>query len=142
MKHVVKRGALLFCLTVVAASLAGCAGTNGHFNCDKVGGRGVGCASLDQVNQMANEGQFTQTSASTTSNTINTALPAVQTGYQGITPKAGMPLRYGEAVQNVWIAPYVDQGGNYHWPQMVSVIVSPGHWVGAPLNALQQSVAS
>lgn len=131
-----------FLLVCVMGTLAGCTGSNGQFNCNKVGGRGVGCASLDQVNQMANEGQFTQTASSSSTADLSTAIASVRTGYQGITPRAGMPLRYGEAVQNVWIAPYVDQGGSYHWPQMVSVIITPGHWVGAPLNALKQSAES
>ena len=130
-------------ISAVALMLASCAATNGKFDCNKVGGRGVGCASLGTVNQMANEGAFNQTDT-VNNGDVNayTATPAsVQsTGFTGVTPSAGMPLRYGESVQNVWIAPFVDTGGSYHWPQMVSVIVTPGHWVGRPVAAIQDSM--
>lgn len=127
-------------LLLISFLLASCAGVNSQFGCNKVGGKGVGCASLDTVNQMADAGAFNGSDPLPSTVRDNTPAPdPMMTGYQGVTPSAGEPLRYGESVQNIWIAPFVDTTGNYHWPQMVSVVVQKGHWVGEPVAAIQAS---
>lgn len=129
---------ILFTFLAVG-TLAGCAGVNGKFSCPKVGGKGVGCASMEQVNQMANQGDFNQSGGVAGDSKDNTTVAGKLTGFRGLTPSSGMPLRFGETVQNVWIAPYTDKQNNYHWAQMVTVIVAPGHWVGSPVSSIQDS---
>ena len=48
------------------------------------------------------------------------------------------PLRYGETVQRIWIAPFEDTSGNYHQESYVYTIVKPGHWLGYPVKATSE----
>ena len=50
--------------------------------------------------------------------------------------KYGDPVRYGETVLRVWIAPYQDKDGNYYQPVTLYTVVKGGHWIGAPVNAI------
>lgn len=125
-----------------AALLSGCAGTKTNFDCNNVGGI-QGCATLGHVNRMADRGDFNRSSSSappTSNNTPNTK----PTGYflktPGVdTPSSGEPLRFGETMQNVWIAPYVTKDNSYMWASMASIIITPGHWIGEPVSAISQS---
>ena len=116
-------------------ALTGCAGMNSQFNCNKVGGKGVGCASLDQVNSMVNQGAFNNTSTSSNQN----IKPSYTSGFSVAAPTAGTPVRYSETIQQVWIAPYEDTSGNYHEPSMVYAVIQPSHWIGLPVEAIQNS---
>lgn len=133
-------------VSVIAMSsiglLSGCAGTKTHFDCNNVGGI-QGCATLGHVNRMADRGDFNRGS-NNTQLTDDSASNAKPTGYflktPGVdTPQSGAPLRYGETMQNVWIAPYVTKDGSYMWASMASIIVTPGHWIGEPVSAISQS---
>lgn len=124
-------------LTSLILLLAGCAQTNTHFNCDKVGGEGIGCTSLGTANKMADKGAFNTTQAPA-SETKTSALTFHQADVDW-RPQVGLPLRFNETVQNMWIAPFVDTEGNYHWSQMISLVIQPGHWVGAPASELAMS---
>lgn len=123
----------------VVGTLSACTGMTSSFDCGKVGGQGVGCSSMEQVNQMANEGKFSQRDGVETGDDTGQMAIGKLTGFQGATPKSGMPLRFGESVQNMWVAPYTDTGNNYHWAQMVTMIIAPGHWVGAPVSSIKAS---
>lgn len=132
-------------MTISALSLlTGCAGMNTQFDCKATSGVS-GCATLDQVNRMADQGAFANG---------DTALQNTQVYSQKISPNAlnaapegswqntalfGKPLRMSETVQNVWIAPYETKDGSYSWPSMVSIVLRPGHWVGAPSKEIQKS---
>ncbi|OGT41474.1 MAG: hypothetical protein A3F13_03450 [Gammaproteobacteria bacterium RIFCSPHIGHO2_12_FULL_40_19] len=125
-----------------AALLSGCAGTKTNFDCNKVGGV-QGCATLGHVNRMADRGDFNRGS-SNASITDSNASNAKPTGYflktLGVdTPSSGEPLRYGETMQNVWIAPYVTKDNSYMWASMASIIITPGHWIGEPVSSISQS---
>lgn len=131
-----------------AALLLGCSPMNGSFDCNKVGGMGAGCVSLDQVNQMASQGQFNQTpgggmagvSSSTSSASPSgvASLAGVTAGmntpspYQIATPMPGAPVRVGETSQRLWVAPWVDTEGHYHEPSYIYFVTAPGYWVGSP----------
>ena len=133
-------------LSLIAASsivlLSGCAGTKTHFDCNNVGGI-QGCATLGHVNRMADRGDFNRASSNAQS-ASDSASNAKPTGYflktPGVdTPQSGAPLRYGETMQNIWIAPYVTKDGSYMWASMASIIITPGHWIGEPVSAISQS---
>jgi len=140
-------------LACSAASLLwGCSPMNGSFDCNKVGGMGAGCVSLDQVNQMASQGQFNQTPggmagiASSTSSGASssgaTSLAGVAAGmsspspYQIATPMPGAPVRVGETSQRLWVAPWVDTEGHYHEPSYIYFVTAPGYWVGSPQTGI------
>ena len=106
----------------------GCAGMNSQFDCPMK--PGVRCESLDQVNEAVNRGEIghapTNTAASTTA--IH-SIPSVDA-----SPLPGEPLRYGETVQRIWIAPFEDTGGNYHQESEIYTIAKGGHWIGSPVK--------
>ena len=49
-------------------------------------------------------------------------------------PNANQPLRYGETVQKLWVAPFEDKEGNYHNSSEIFVITKGGHWIGRPVK--------
>lgn len=125
--------------------LTGCIGTGSHFDCNTVGGI-QGCASLSDVKKMADQGDFNQDDKSNHSSSALISDNSKPTGYflktpGADTPGSGSPLRYGETLQNVWIAPYTTKDGSYMWASMTSIIVEPGHWIGEPPTAISQSGA-
>ena len=132
--------------SVITFLLAGCAETNTHFSCDKVGGKGVGCVSLGTANKMVDQGYFNKSNHREVSEAVTTNKKAANPSESIFNdsnvdwrPRSGLPLRFGETVQNIWIAPFVDMDGNYHWPQTLSLVISPGHWVGAPQSEIAMS---
>ena len=44
----------------------------------------------------------------------------------------GHPVRYGEGVMRLWIAPYEDTDGNYHQANRVYSVVQEGQWMHNP----------
>ena len=118
--------------------LTGCAGMNTQFDCKSTGGIS-GCSTLDQVNRMADQGAFAQGISSNSQKISSDSIKADPEGSWQKTPLLGKPLRVSESVQNVWIAPYETKDGSYSWPSMVSIVLRPGHWVGAPTKEIQKS---
>ncbi len=132
---------LRFFVVSLMGCLAGCTGMNGQFNCHRIDGKGVGCTSVENVNQLASEGEFA-TQRVTASNALNNA--GGQAGvrwnrYPLSTPNVGEPLRYQDQVMRIWIAPYQDEAGRYVEPSYVAIVVKPSHWVGFSTTAIQHS---
>jgi len=118
-------------------ALAGCTGMHTQFDCSSTGGI-KGCASLGQVNRLADQGTFsrrTTVASKTNSSSLNTK----PTGSWQKTPNIGKPLRASETVQNIWIAPYETKDGSYSWPSMMSIVLRPGHWIDSPKKEIQKS---
>lgn len=123
-------------LTVSLFSLSGCASKNGDFTCPMAPGHL--CSSLDEVNTMVDQGRVGGSNSSIASAaTVAQMAAADVTGYPIGTMQPGDPLRYGESVQRIWIAPYEDQDGNYHQANTVYSIAQPGHWLGSPPRATE-----
>ena len=129
---------------IVLAMLSGCAGINGHFGCNTKAGSS--CTPVSQVNAQANAGDFDhQTSGG------RIQLPRSQTfgyanskntlekvsGYRGVTPIPGEPVRFGERIQRIWIAPYQDLANNYHEPSYVYTVLEKPHWIGVPAKEIK-----
>lgn len=131
---------VLVVLPVLSISLlTGCTGMHSQFDCNAKGGI-QGCASLGHVNRMADQGDFDRNdSSSSASLGSKTALNESPTGMFLKTPSAGEPLRFGETVQDVWIAPYQTQDGSYVWPSMETVVLQKGHWIGEPVSEIRKS---
>lgn len=113
----------LFILTMVNFLLCSCAQLNDSFDCPMK--PGIQCKSLDEVNTLVDRGAFKERKACADEiSSIDFTVDEVQ------------PLRYGETVQRLWIAPYEDQTGNYHKVSEIFVITKPGHWLNQPLKEI------
>ena len=118
-------------------SLTGCAGMNSKFGCNAVAGDS--CTPVSVVNRNAAAGDYdnmesggsTNASASQ-SNTQTYGYEGTDVGYNVATPMPGQPVRFGETVQRIWLAPYQDNAGNYHEPSYVYTVLEKPHWIGLP----------
>lgn len=128
----------LFFMLPVLISLTGCAGMNSQFDCPMK--PGVSCRSLDQVNAKVDRGEITGESTELTYHPRPKYMSSHQTQLTQSVTFSGLqtrkPLRYGESVQRIWIAPFEDTSGNYHQESDVYTIVKPGHWIGYPVKAI------
>lgn len=123
-------------LILFSVYLTGCAGMNGSFNCKRIDGKGMGCTSVQDVNQLANRGAFNEM---TTPSSHTTHAPISMTTTPFRTPNAGDPLRECDVTQRIWIAPYQDKQGRYYEPSYVVVVVKPSHWLGLSPVSIQSS---
>lgn len=112
------------CLGLIFFSLTGCAHMNSDFTCPMKPGQM--CSSLDEVNTMVDQGKVGGRADS--NDTITPYPMAVMT--------TGEPLRYGESVQPIWVAPYEDQAGNYYQSSLMYAVVQPSHWMENPVKAI------
>lgn len=127
MKQLMKKSIFLVSITSLLAS---CTPLNSGFDCPNQAG--VMCKSLDQIDGMVNDGQIRGRTQSTVRGSDHQNLTEFQpyTVTSGFYP--GAPLRYGETVQRIWIAPYEDREGNYHQDNYLYTVVKEGHWIGLP----------
>ncbi len=140
MKHVLKIALLLSVL-----SLSGCAEMNSDFTCPMT--NGMQCQRIDQVNGMVDQGAIDTTGMEATTSSssapkLSTPDTDVQANIIQPYPKdaeaiPGQPLRYGESVMRLWIAPYEDTEDNYHAPSLVYTVVQSGHWTGIPVQEIK-----
>lgn len=117
-------------------SLSGCSSMNSSFDCPNKAG--VTCKSLDQINTMVDNGQIQgRTSTGGTWSTMQTTSNSgdFQTFPSTSAYKVGEPIRYGETVQRIWIAPFEDTDGNYHQDSTIYSVMNHGHWIGHPVKA-------
>lgn len=141
----------LISVLIITLILSGCAETNTSPSCKKVGGKGVGCVSMDTAYGLSKQGYFNRGNPepdgsirSSNDDDANTSDPTNSSLYINKTdvnwqPSVGQPLRYGETVQVIWIAPYVDSQGDYYYPHQVSTVIRNGYWVGEPQSAINLS---
>ena len=47
----------------------------------------------------------------------------------------GEPLRYGETVMQVWIAPHTDKEDVFHQASVINMVVQDGQWIGDPVSS-------
>ncbi|MCD8525497.1 MAG: type IV conjugative transfer system lipoprotein TraV [Gammaproteobacteria bacterium] len=146
MKHSLKITVLL---SVLSLGLTGCAEMNSDFTCPMT--NGMQCKRIDQVNGMVDQGAIDTTGQ-------DAPTSSAQTTGSGITPDGnvanaqfiypypkdaeavpGQPLRYGESVMRLWIAPYEDTQDNYHAPSIVYTVVKSGHWTGIPVEEIKDN---
>ena len=85
---------------------------------------------------MVDSGQIRGQSGFTSKDDLTTASAEFEAFPSIATYHAGAPLRYGETVQRIWVAPYEDTEGNYHQDSLMYSIVKRGHWIGAPLKSI------
>jgi conjugal transfer pilus assembly protein TraV len=107
---------------LIVSTLTGCTGMHSQFGCNKTAPDQ--CIPVDRVNQQALVGAYDNEQLH--GNRIQA--PAASVFFE--TPYAGKPLRYGETIQRIWVAPFEDQAGNYHEPSVVYAVIQGSHWIG------------
>jgi conjugal transfer pilus assembly protein TraV len=122
----------IHCLTVFCPLfLTACMGVyDDEFDCGV--GKGVGCRSISQVNEMVNQGQvpLKETEESEEDTTINIeAMPSLEplAAQQGIKVK-----RIPEKTVRIWVAPHEAQDGSFVEESYVNLVIEPGRWVNIP----------
>ena len=136
---------ILFLIAIFSGTscLSGCEGMNSEFSCPMQPGQM--CASVDEVNKMVNQGKIGR--KGNTIEAVNKAGYPIEmgsikstalTGYPIGETEIGKPLRYGESVMRVWVAPYEGEDGNYYQASTLYTVVNPGHWVGDPVKAVNE----
>lgn len=105
---------LITLLLLPCVVLTGCAKLNEDFDCPAPSGGS--CKRMDEVYDMVN-GKGKSLAVTPARN------PLVMDG------RPGHPVRYGEGVMPLWIAPYEDTDGNYHQANRVYSVVKEGQWM-------------
>lgn len=121
---------ILMCFVLMTGFLTACSSMNSGFDCPNKAG--VMCKSIDEIDGMVDSGQLQGRHQQVTQlEQSNTEFQpyAITTGYY-----PGAPLRYGETVQRIWIAPFEDTEHNYHQDGLMYAIVKDGHWIGSPVK--------
>lgn len=129
-----KRQMTIFLIYLMSTVLTGCSSLNSEFECSMK--PGIRCESLDQVNSRVDNGEIGQSNLKMTRMDVPVTNGNGATNYPLYKDSACLsqrePLRYGETVMRVWMAPYEDTSGNYHQESEVYSVVKPGHWIGQP----------
>ena len=120
----------LMLISLVSQLLISCSSMNSNFDCPM--SAGVMCKSMDQINGMVDSGLIHGGSQISDYRSISDAEFQPYAVASGFYP--GAPLRYGETVQRIWIAPFEDTENNYHQDSYMYSIIKNGHWIGYPIN--------
>ncbi len=101
--------------------LSACATLNEDFDCPAP--KGGSCKRMDEIYDMVNgESGVGQK---------RLAIAADRNPY-AMEGHPGAPLRYGEGVMRLWIAPFEDKDGNFHQANQIYSVVREGHWILNP----------
>jgi len=132
-------------IATLCLSLCACSTTSETFDCKA--GKGVGCKSISEVNQMLDsdtriQGRFGESEVEKGKEPI---LP-LETADRDktLSQQTEIPLsdtiavhRVQEEHLRVWIAPFQDEQGNLHEGSVIYTILKPGYW---QLRAFPQRV--
>ncbi len=107
--------------------LSGCSSMNSLFDCPHK--PGVMCRSLDQVNDMVDREVFGNKASIPKVKTPKFSFLGSNTSSVGTVKQSiKKPLRIGEQVVKIWIAPYQDVQGNYHNESEIYTVVNKNQW--------------
>jgi conjugal transfer pilus assembly protein TraV len=132
-----KRFVMVIFVLINIGLLSACT-TNSSFDCPNKAG--VNCRSLDQINRMVDNGQIHgRTQMDVREETKTNLVDGAEFQSFPTAPPfiPGQPIRYGETVQRIWIAPYEDTDGNYHQDSLIYAIMKGGHWIGKPVKTVR-----
>lgn len=115
---------LIIGLGFLSMGLTGCVELNTEFDCPMT--KGGTCQRMDQVYESLHQG-----------NSYETLKPVQHKNPMAFPGKSGDPLRFGEGVMRVWVAPYEDTDGNYHQASKVYSVVEEGRWIQNPPRAFR-----
>lgn len=128
--------------TTLCLNLCGCSTTSETFDCQP--GKGVGCKSISEVNQLVNQqtgGKDTEQDKQSilSHNTESFPAPIIATNSLGSeSSKVSISAislsdtftvqRMPEEYLQVWVAPFQDQQGNLHEGSVIHTVLKPGYW--------------
>lgn len=121
---------MLFFKTIFIGStflLSACSVSKESFDCPA--GKGVGCRSISQVNEMVNSGTLnptkkdTQKPAKDPKDMSSAFLSADDFSTEGMIIE-----RVKEAHLRVWVAPFQDEQGQFHEASVIHTVLRPGFW--------------
>lgn len=121
-------------LLINVCLLSACTTMNSNFDCPNKAG--VNCKSLDQINAMVDSGQLRGRMQTSLVNDVGNITNEFQAFPVSATFVPGQPIRYGETVQRIWIAPYEDTEGLYHQDNLIYSVIKPGAWIGKPVKTV------
>ena len=121
-----KLGILILCIF-----LSGCAGMRSKFDCNVASGGK--CASMHNINRMANYGAFVDGSENSekpfeSRKLLLSKKMESKNENKNIQNIYGAPLRSNEKIQQIWIGPYEDSNGNYYEGNNIYVVVKKSQW--------------
>ena len=118
-------------IIIIPALLTGCASSmKSSFGCDAIAN--TSCVGMQQVNAIADNGGY----GSDAGQAVNYKASSSRSSL-GTANKVGQPVRYGEEVSKVWVAPYEDSQGNFHDSSNVYTVTKSGHWVNDPVKEIR-----
>ncbi len=107
----------------VISQLSNCASYQEDFDCKA--GKGLGCKSISEVNDMVNRGEVTNNPIQET--TLEE--PVTTFTYSGNQNLAGNKIyRAPEKTARIWIKSFTDDKGDYVGETYIHTVISPGAW--------------
>lgn len=121
---------LAFCF-----SLCACSTTSETFDCPA--GKGVGCKSVTEINQMIDQGALSGVPVAAEKINSTQAPPSLALANTPLSDSRVSDLRVSDEISvqriqeehlRVWIAPFQDTQGNLHEGSIVHTVLKPGSW--------------
>ena len=106
--------------------LSGCTTPKSSFDCSY--GKGVGCHSITEVNNMVNEGDFDKTSLKQAPLEIANQKVHSIDSRQILSSDTSIVQRVTEEHLRVWVAPFQDEQGQFHEGSVIHAVLRPGFW--------------
>lgn len=134
-----RMGVIKAIFTILSVILVvSCSEMNSQFDCPMKSG--IHCESIDSVNSRIDRGEIGHVGMISSSDNRLDQMPIYKNSNiaSSTTSFKGDPLRYGETVQRVWVAPFEDRQGNYHQESNIFTVSKPGNWIGYPLKELSR----
>jgi len=115
----------LFC----TLHLAGCMSVyDEDFDCGV--GKGVGCRSISQVNEMVNRGQVPLKEVEEKEEESNDIAIEDLPGLEALSAQNGIKVkRIPEKTLRIWVAPHEAQDGSFVEETYVNLVIEPGRWI-------------
>lgn len=121
-------------LSVLMMALTGCSTLTGidggsKFACKAP--EGVVCSSLFGVYSNAVADNLPSSTRNEQREAVAEAAPVANQGnskIQGRVPSSGEPIRTGQKVMRIWVAPFEDQDGDLHDQSYIYVVAHSGRW--------------
>ena len=111
----------------VCLLLSGCSTTKSTFDCQY--GKGVGCRSITEVNEMVNNDMLGKSSPSANSSAKSDQQKNNASISQSvISADTTIVQRVTEEHLRVWIAPFQDEQGHFHEASIIHSVLRPGFW--------------
>jgi conjugal transfer pilus assembly protein TraV len=131
LKKTTYKFSLVSILLIALSSLGGCAGMNSEFACNARAGDS--CTPVSVVNKNAEAGRYDNINNASAQQShtfvsqLNYPIKPQNVKYSSLI--ANEPIRLGETIQRIWLAPYKDTEHNFHEESYVYIVLKKAHWI-------------